>query len=207
MLLLALFTAVSTAETANWTQKSPQTLPQARAGHALAYDSAHGQVVMYGGGVAGFSFDETWVWDGSNWTKKSPQASPPARGGANMTYDSTHGQVVLFGGVSFTSFTDTWVWDGSNWTQKSPQTSPPPRDSHAMVYDSGHGQVVLFGGQNGLNDTWVWSGGGAPAISAVVTAFGVRRILERGAGFVGRDLRIEPCGFHAHLDRRRFQRQ
>src|SRR5207253_1655531 len=33
----------------NWTQKSPQNSPPARYGSAIAYDSAHGQVVLFGG--------------------------------------------------------------------------------------------------------------------------------------------------------------
>ena len=33
----------------NWTQKSPQTSPPARHRHAMAYDSAHGQIVLFGG--------------------------------------------------------------------------------------------------------------------------------------------------------------
>jgi uncharacterized protein (TIGR03437 family) len=171
----------------NWTQKSPQTSPPARARHAMAYDSAHGQVVLFGGfGRAAGTFNEindTWVWDGSNWTQKSPETSPPARQYHAMAYDSAHGQVVLFGGmgaINFEYLNDTWVWDGSNWTQQSPQTSPPVREQHAMAYDSAHDQTVLFGGFGGLptatiiGDTWTWEGGApppmAPSIGSVVSA-------------------------------------
>jgi uncharacterized protein (TIGR03437 family) len=175
----------------NWTQKSPQTSPPARARHAMAYDSAHGQVVLFGGfgrapansNVNLILLNDTWVWDGSNWTQKSPQTSPPARQYHAMAYDSTHGQAVLFGGmgaINFEYLNDTWVWDGSNWTQQSPQTSPPVREQHAMAYDSAHDQTVLFGGFGGLptatiiGDTWTWEGGApppmAPSIGSVVSA-------------------------------------
>jgi uncharacterized protein (TIGR03437 family) len=151
----------------NWTRKSPQTSSPARFGHAMAYDSAHGQVVLFGGTSANL-FTDTWVWDGANWTQQSPQSSPPGRNFGAMAYDSAHGQVVVFGGNNNGAFlNDTWVWDGSNWTKRSPQTSPSARESPAMAYDSAHSEVVLFGGGlfnavtvslSDFNDTWGWDG-------------------------------------------------
>jgi len=149
----------------NWTQRSPANSPSARAGHAMAYDSLHQQVVLFGGSQTA----ETWVWDGSNWTQKSPANSPPPRSGHAMAYDAARGQVVMNGGFGsdpLSDFGDTWVWDGSNWTQKTPTNGPGARAEHAMAYDSAHGQVVLFGGApntagrtfNFLSDTWVWDG-------------------------------------------------
>jgi uncharacterized protein (TIGR03437 family) len=165
---------------ANWTQESPQTSPPARSDHAMAYDSVHEQVVMFGGLVSGTNYlSDTWVWDGSNWTQKFPQASPSVREGASMVFDSAHRQSVLFGGYdSGLNLNDTWVWDGSNWTEESPQTSPSARYRIAMAYDSVHDETVLFGGRDGtdsyLGDTWIWYGGtlppAGPAISGVVSA-------------------------------------
>jgi uncharacterized protein (TIGR03437 family) len=124
----------------------------------MAYDSAHGQVVMFGG-LGLTTLNDTWVWDGTNWTQKFPQTVPPARQYHAMAYDSAHGQVVMFGGVAAS---DTWVWDGTNWAQKSPKNSPPARSYPAMAYDSVHGVVVMFGGSdnsnNPLGDTWEWDG-------------------------------------------------
>jgi uncharacterized protein (TIGR03437 family) len=162
--LTILYAPVLAAQTApNWTQQSPQTSPLQRFGHVMAYDSAHGQVVLFGGqGYSGgaTNLNDTWVWDGTNWTQESPQNSPPIRNSPAMAYDSAHDQVVLFGGEDYD---DTWLWDGANWTQVFPMTGPPTRSSHAMAYDPVHGQVVLFGGSAGnnlgsLNDTWVWDG-------------------------------------------------
>jgi uncharacterized protein (TIGR03437 family) len=167
--LCCVYPFVVAAQTApNWTRQIPQNFPLPRSGHAMAYDSAHGQVVLFAGGGSGV-VNDTWVWDGANWTQKSPQTVPPVRHYHAMVYDAAHGQVVLFGGAVLTlpgqptnAINDTWVWDGSGWTQKLPQTSPPARYSHAMAYDAGHGQVVLFGGLdpsgNSLNDTWLWDG-------------------------------------------------
>jgi uncharacterized protein (TIGR03437 family) len=158
----SVFSDTWTWDGSTWTQKSPQNSPPALSSHAMAYDSARGQVVLFGGlnsiGISG----DTWVWDGLNWTKKSPQHSPSARSTHAMAYDSAHGQIVLFGGYDGKVRSDTWTWDGSDWTQKSPQNNPSVRIYHAMAYDSAHGQTVLFGGGptsvDALKDTWVWDG-------------------------------------------------
>jgi hypothetical protein len=151
---------VPSALAADWTQKLPANSPPARSFPVMAYDTARGQDVLFGGEAANNSTQlmDTWVWDGSNWTQKSPANSPPA-GGYAMAYDALRQQVVLFGGGN----ADTWVWDGSNWTLKSPANRPPPRGGHAMAYDAAHGQVVMFGGSGSdplsdLGDTWVWDG-------------------------------------------------
>ena len=152
----------------DWTE-AQQIGPSARTDAAMAYDSQHGQVVLFGGQDAnGVSFNDTWLWDGSTWNLAHPQNVPPARHGDAMDYDATHGRVVLFGGNNgLSNFGDTWLWDGTNWTQVMPQDSPAARCYHEMVYDSVHDQIVLFGGgistdyteNTGLfNDTWLWDG-------------------------------------------------
>jgi uncharacterized protein (TIGR03437 family) len=156
MLLAGMIAAQSAA---TWTVQIPSRFPSSRSRHAMAYDSARGQVVLFGGFDGVKALSDNWVWDGSNWSQKLRQSSPPARTGHAMAYDAAHSQVVLFGGGALN---DTWVWDGSNWMQKSPQNSPSARFDFAMAYDSDRRQVVLFGGDdgfhNGMNDTWVWDG-------------------------------------------------
>jgi hypothetical protein len=165
-----LFAGIAAAQSeGNWTLQFPSKAPSLSGGYSMTYDSAHGQVVLFGGSeYSEIQFNDTWTWDGSNWTQQSPRNSPPTRTSPATGYDSLHGQVVLFGGIDGISFlggtflNDTWTWDGSNWTKKSPQNSPPARILHIMAYDSAHGQVVLFGGrdQGGclLGDTWIWDG-------------------------------------------------
>jgi uncharacterized protein (TIGR03437 family) len=83
----------------------------------MAYDSAHGQVVLYRGDL-----NETWLWDGSNWTQQSPQNSPQGRVYYAMAYHSAHSQVVLFGGEDFNEVTlgDTWTWEGGALSAPAP---------------------------------------------------------------------------------------
>ncbi len=146
----------------NWTEKTPVNSPSAREGATMAYDAAHGQVVLFGGDDAAGYLNDTWVWDGTNWTEETPTASPSGRDFSVTAYDAAHGQVVLFGGDDAAGYlNDTWVWDGTNWTQETPATTPSARVAFSMAYDAALGKVVLFGGYDGNNylaDTWVWDG-------------------------------------------------
>ena len=108
----------------NWTQQFPQASPPERYLHALAYDSAHGQVVLFGGdGAWDFNLDyflyDTWLWDGSNWTEQFPQTRPPKRSEHALAYDSAHDQTVMFAGLVDYPFPpgDTWTFEAG---------APPP---------------------------------------------------------------------------------
>jgi pimeloyl-ACP methyl ester carboxylesterase len=172
----------------NWTKKNPLNSPPPRTSPGMAYDTAHGQVVLFGGNDAIGNpsiLNDTWVWDGTNWTKKSPMNSPSRRYQQAMAYDSARGQVVLFGGEDGNTPSDTWVWDGTNWTKKNPANSPSQRNLSAMAYDSAREEVVLFGGTGSsglLNDTWVF------------TASTVQRPLIFIPGIAGSSLNKEMVG-------------
>jgi hypothetical protein len=149
-----------------WVPLYPGTSPAARLGHALAYDSRRGVVVLFGGadGISNPNlFADTWEWDGVHWTLRTPGTAPPARYWHVMAYDSTRGVSVLFGGMAAGGvMPDTWEWDGTNWTQRIPTTWPPARAASGMVFDAARGVTVFFGGMSGggqpLNDTWEWNG-------------------------------------------------
>ena len=83
---------------ANWVQKFPATSPPERTVHAMAYDAARGQVVLFGGSGGGSLSNETWVWDGTDWVKKLPSMAPSARAYSAMAYDLVRERMVLFGG-------------------------------------------------------------------------------------------------------------
>jgi len=147
-----------------WIAKAPAMSPSARAGHAMAYDSARGRVVLFGGKESGLSGsgrrNDTWEWDGSTWTLVATDVSPSARVGHAMAYDRATASVVLFGGFDGSIQGDTWVWDGHVWKEIS-QRIPTARQGSAMVFDAARGRAVLFGGSanSGFrNDTWEWDG-------------------------------------------------
>lgn len=151
---------------AAWYLRNPASSPPARWVHCMAFDSARGITVLFGGyhccdGGHG-DFSDTWEWDGSSWAFRT-NVGPSPRAYTAMVYDSARGVTVLFGGTAenLGYQRDTWEWNGSTWSIRT-TTGPPERYWHAMVYDSSRGVTVLFGGYNPtdqwLDDTWEWDG-------------------------------------------------
>ena len=133
----------------------------ARFTHAMAYDSARGRTVVFGGSQDGMTaLNDTWEWDGASWTQVAT-SGPPGRWNHAMAYDAQRGVVVMFGGNSSQGyFGDTWTWNGSTWQQVA-SGGPSPRTAPAAAYDSVRGRVVLFGGGDNsgqFGDTWEWNG-------------------------------------------------
>jgi hypothetical protein len=140
----------------------PTTVPRARSGASLVFDSVRNEVVMFGGGL----LNDTWVWNGSDWTQRFPTTSPPVRNHQTIAFDASRGETVLFGGyqdaLGVNMYNDTWVWKGTNWTQKFPTNSTSVRVDPGMTYSS-HGVVLFAGleqvgtGAHFTNDTWLWT--------------------------------------------------
>lgn len=161
---------------AEWVHHFPGgPAPAARYDLALAYDSARGRTILFGGaGSNGCDFGppdvylgDTWEWNGSSWTEHTGAAPSPRRNHA-MAYDAARGKVVLYGGFFETweegpiYLADTWEWDGSVWTEIA-VPGPGPLAHHAMAYDAARGRIVLFGGRDATSpagDTWEWNGAG-----------------------------------------------
>jgi len=150
-----------------WAQTSTPTAPPARSRHAMVYDQARGNTVLFGGrNAAGAALGDTWVWDGASWTQKFPMHQPPPRYFHAMAWDYRNQYLVLFGGSTGSRvLNDTWIWDGYDWIQKSPYSGPPARQAHAMAYDGlmGVKGVALYSGVNQelttyFDDTWYWDG-------------------------------------------------
>jgi hypothetical protein len=96
-----------------WTLRA-NSGPSAGGGYAMAYDSARGVTVLFGG-------TQTWEWYGGAWTRRSV-SGPSKRYEHAMAYDSARRVTVLFGGDRgggvFTG-DETWEWDGggaASWT-------------------------------------------------------------------------------------------
>jgi hypothetical protein len=143
-----------------WDEANPAPAP--RSGHALAYDSARGVTVLFGGQDGSASkLGDTWEWDGVRW-RLAALDGPAPRSGIALAYDSIRGVTVLFGGVSsnYTPLGDTWEWNGQVWSQRA-TTGPAARSQHAMAFDSARGVTVLHGGLVGGSsaaDVWAWEG-------------------------------------------------
>ena len=146
----------------NWTQLHPLGSPPGRSFGVLAYDPAHGNTVLFGGGSGNSDAPvvDTWTWEGTGWTPHHPTTSPPWMLEPSATYDSARRDILLVGSQG-TSF-QTWIWNGSNWTQQHPAHNPPFRFGAGLAYDAARGQVLLFGGRQSEaespDDTWTWNG-------------------------------------------------
>lgn len=108
----------------NWTKLAPATSPSVRGFASMAYDSAHGQWVLFGG-VNEYNFlPETWTFDGTTWTLHAPATTPSGRKGAQICFDSHlnsgAGQVLMFGGINATDnypSNTIWTWNGTTWAK------------------------------------------------------------------------------------------
>jgi PKD repeat protein len=155
----------------NWQQVSSVTSPFPRYGHAMAYDSNRGRIVLFGGfNATGGIMSDTWEFDGATWIRMYPVRFPPARGWHAMTFDSQRGVVVLFGGYSGIGLSDTWEYDGITWVERTFSTYPGARWNHELVYDDERQVVVLFSGDRGgslWSDTWEYNGAGWASITTI----------------------------------------
>ena len=138
----------------------PVKHPKARSRHAMAYDSARGVAVVFGGRNNTRLFGDTWEWDGAGWERVS-DSGPAAREGHAMAYADDRGVVILFGGRNGATFyNDVWEWDGKSWEKVSDGEAISPRAEHGMAWDSKRDVAVVFGGTDGTGkraDTWHWN--------------------------------------------------
>jgi hypothetical protein len=151
--------------------RSTATGPEPRTFPAMAYDSARGEVVLFGGSRVLFGdsttppamLADTWVHRDDEWTRFTG-SGPSPRAEAAVAYDPRRERTVLFGGRvtsrggGVTRLGDTWEWDGRRWIWMS-AAGPSPRSGAAMAWHPELRAVVLFGGSGGpLGDTWSWDG-------------------------------------------------
>lgn len=151
----------------------PGGSPPPRRGHGLAYDSARGRVVLFGGETEPTTqLDDLWEWDGSRWTQlpKGGAQWPAARAGHAMAYDPSRRRVVVFGGrqgrccdAATTYLSDLSEWDGTQWSTRVAAGAPGPRAGSGMVYDPRRERIVIVGGAPFSNppttlEVYEWNG-------------------------------------------------
>jgi len=163
-----------------WQQLAPALAPTARWDHGMAFDAAHGRVVLYGGQDSSGPRDDTWTFDGTTWTAHSVAVHPGPRKNHKMEYDAHRQRVVLFGGQYGDNA--TWEWDGSAWAASAPTS---PTYAAASWYDADRQRVATVTRNGGIAGLLVavheWDGqtwtprdpvpNGALALLALAAAF------------------------------------
>ena len=83
--------------------------PPDRPDSALAYDTEHDYVILFGGKRNGMILGDTWAYDGEAWAELKFAISPSPRDAHAMFYDAKRGSIILFGGVNEAgALDDTW---------------------------------------------------------------------------------------------------
>ncbi|MBL8895998.1 MAG: hypothetical protein JNM84_00140 [Planctomycetes bacterium] len=144
-----------------WSQHLPATSPTPRISQALAFDSARGRALLFGGLAGGNALADAWEWDGTNWSAVSP-TGVPARFSAALAYDTRRSRLLLFSGSSTTTyetFGDLWQSTGT-WSRIHGALAPGPRHSASVVYDSNRGRLIVHGGSGTgtYDDLWELDG-------------------------------------------------
>jgi hypothetical protein len=135
----------------DWTlAASTSTSPTNGAGGGLAFDAAHGEMVLLT-----MNTMQTWTFDGTNWTKRTPATTPsPEVWAFDMAFHPPSGLVIFYGGEhivgvdpwSTTYPTNTWAWDGNDWRKLEPPSTPPANIDYAFAHFPERGGLVMHGG-------------------------------------------------------------
>ncbi len=139
---------------AAWTLLHPTVSPSGRDSASMTFDSATGQLLMFGGEQTLGPLAETWTWDGATWRQLHPAKSPAARLLAALGPNSAGVPgLVLYGGADFSrALHDTWIWDGASWNAVVPNHAPPAGVGAPVATDT---QLDLVGRDG---EIWAWSG-------------------------------------------------
>jgi hypothetical protein len=164
--------------TPGWALRSTTgTRPSARWGHAMAYDSSRGMVVLAGGkdfqtylGLA-----DLWDWNSTSgaWAQRldgSEANLPAGRMYASLVADSAGNHLELVAGATlqpYQAFASAEVWElqpaTATFTNRTAsQNLPSNRQGHAIAFCPATGNTYVFGGYDDknpmLDDLWEWDG-------------------------------------------------
>jgi len=148
----------------DWIEMHPDTIPQARQGHMMAYDEKNGVVVMFGGEDKSgqYVLSDTWEWDGVEWKQAFVDTYPQARRGGQLFYDSERETMILSGGFYYsfedhvpTMIDDVWEWNGREWRYLGFMPTSLIVTNPNTVYDPNRDQTILFN----YNQILAWDNG------------------------------------------------
>lgn len=153
-------TWVYDTQRATWMEVPAAGAPEPRVGHAAAYDSESGVVVVFGGAKlanatnrTGSNLGDTWAWlpETREWRAMSPPELPPARSFHAMAYDPRLDLVVMWGGdTTEGGIADREVWgydyDADAWQRLTDGFDMAAPWYHQMAYVPEMERIVVVGG-------------------------------------------------------------
>lgn len=126
---------------------------------ASCYDSARGEMLIFGGLESSGRVFQLWGYNGSNWSQKLPSGPTPVDQSPVMTFDSKRNVAVLLGGASQSVPTpyaaaSVWEWDGAIWRERTQggQVFGGANAQDMLVFDSFRGESVIYGDVFGVVD-------------------------------------------------------
>jgi len=141
--------------------------PVWRSGHAMAWDSLAGRVLLDGGDGPGECCADLHAWDGGGWRVLCEDGcpGPGSRSSHAVAFDRGAGELVLLdarGG----EVNQTWTWSAAGWDHRCDGIPPsdacpelPSRRFYtSLAYDEAREDVLLYGGNAGSDETWAWDG-------------------------------------------------
>lgn len=150
-----------------WQQVLAAVRPPARSRHAMVFDTARCEIVLFGGDDGGATpFSDTWLYDANGWRQLLTAHAPLHGKSHGMANDPWRGRIVLHGGDPGhgTPSAETWSFDGSDWTQMVTGPATPARSDGLLVSDPAADTMVFVGGFEGSRygaygyaNTWVLS--------------------------------------------------
>jgi hypothetical protein len=141
--------------TNTWRDMSPRSgRPLRRCLHHAVYDSANGEMLLYGGCSSGSGpcpQGDLWSFNltSNQWTERTPRPSPAGREHYGVAYDPARARMVMFGGTGAGKLGDTWEYDpaGRSWLPAPIEgEAPSARSRHQGVAAADLGSVFFFGG-------------------------------------------------------------
>lgn len=140
-----------------WNQLSPSRAPDAPIKGCMAWDTADGYLVYWGGINSTGDVNQTWKFLHGNWSRLNTTGTPPASDGCELAYDDHDGYLLLW------TASYSWEYSSGSWTNVSSATGPQFRKQPFFAFDPLLGGVILYGGTSGgipaREDLWLFSGG------------------------------------------------
>jgi hypothetical protein len=98
-----------------WQDMAPKVQPPERGAHALAFDTANGVAVLFGGDWQGKTANDTWTYDlkTNSWTEMKPKTVPPWKDASffgQFVYDPAHNVSLAVWGHEWRGTCQTWAY-------------------------------------------------------------------------------------------------